>query len=125
MDAGAARQPRGRTAESGWVEAHSFDIDTYTTRTLQLEAGRAVAPDEPGSGVVFDWERLEPTQYRSISEHQQCRAAAFIEKRFRGRCLKTQARAFCSISRLQNSRQEARYAAWYLAGQVAKRSNVS
>ena len=45
---------------SGWVEAHSFDIDTYTTRTLQLEAGHAVAPDEPGSGVVFDWERLEP-----------------------------------------------------------------
>ena len=52
---------------SGWVEAHSFDIDTYTTRTLQLEAGRAVAPDEPGSGVVFDWERLEPYSVRPIN----------------------------------------------------------
>ncbi len=52
---------------SGWVEAHSFDIDTFTKRTLQLEAGDAVAPDEPGSGVVFDWERLEPYSVRPIN----------------------------------------------------------
>jgi L-alanine-DL-glutamate epimerase-like enolase superfamily enzyme len=44
----------------GWVEAHSFDIDQYTTRPLVLEAGRAVAPDDPGTGVSFDWQRLEP-----------------------------------------------------------------
>lgn len=44
----------------GWVEAHSFDIDTYTTRPLQLQDGRAVAPDDPGTGVAFDWPRLEP-----------------------------------------------------------------
>jgi L-alanine-DL-glutamate epimerase-like enolase superfamily enzyme len=43
---------------AGWVEAHSFDIDTYTTRPLVLEAGRAVAPDTPGVGVTFDWKRL-------------------------------------------------------------------
>jgi len=43
----------------GWVEAHSFDIDQYTTRPLVLEAGRAIAPDEPGSGVTFDWPKLK------------------------------------------------------------------
>jgi L-alanine-DL-glutamate epimerase-like enolase superfamily enzyme len=42
----------------GWVEAHSFDIDHYTTRPLTLENGRAIAPDTPGSGVTFDWDKL-------------------------------------------------------------------
>jgi L-alanine-DL-glutamate epimerase-like enolase superfamily enzyme len=45
----------------GWMEIHSFPIDEYTTRPLVLdEAGRAVAPDEPGTGVVFDMAKLEP-----------------------------------------------------------------
>ncbi|MGN6487294.1 MAG: mandelate racemase/muconate lactonizing enzyme family protein [Devosia sp.] len=44
----------------GWVEAHSFDIDQYTTLPLTLEQGRAVAPDQPGTGVTFDWARLQP-----------------------------------------------------------------
>lgn len=44
----------------GWVEAHSFDIDQYTTRPLRLEDARAVAPDVPGTGVTFDWEKLNP-----------------------------------------------------------------
>jgi L-alanine-DL-glutamate epimerase-like enolase superfamily enzyme len=48
----------------GWVEAHSFDIDQYTTRPLVLEDGRAIASDEPGTGVTFDWQRLEP--YRAV-----------------------------------------------------------
>ncbi|MGN6548750.1 MAG: mandelate racemase/muconate lactonizing enzyme family protein [Pararhizobium sp.] len=43
---------------AGWVEAHSFDIDAYTTRPLTLRDGLAVAPDEPGVGVVFDREKL-------------------------------------------------------------------
>ena len=43
---------------AGWVEAHSFDIDQYTTRPLQLQDGLAVAPDTPGSGVEFDWAKL-------------------------------------------------------------------
>jgi L-alanine-DL-glutamate epimerase-like enolase superfamily enzyme len=47
---------------AGWVEAHSFDIDQYTTRPLQLRDGLAVAPDEPGTGVAFDWARLSPHQ---------------------------------------------------------------
>jgi len=43
---------------AGWLEAHSFDIDTYTDRPLVLENGKAVAPDTPGTGVNFDWPRL-------------------------------------------------------------------
>lgn len=44
---------------AGWVEAHSFDIDSYTTRPLLLRGNRAVAPDTPGTGVEFDWAKLE------------------------------------------------------------------
>lgn len=45
---------------AGWLEIHSFPIDAYTHRPLLLEAGQAVAPDEPGNGVRFDWDRLAP-----------------------------------------------------------------
>ncbi|MEP3115574.1 mandelate racemase/muconate lactonizing enzyme family protein [Nisaea sp.] len=45
---------------AGWVEAHSFRIDQYTTRPLRLENSLAVAPNEPGIGVSFDWSRLAP-----------------------------------------------------------------
>ena len=44
----------------GWLEVHSFPIDRYTTRPLVIADGRAVAPDVPGTGVIFDWTRLEP-----------------------------------------------------------------
>ncbi|WP_420329008.1 mandelate racemase/muconate lactonizing enzyme family protein [Mameliella sp.] len=43
----------------GWIEVHSFPIDTYTTRPLVVEDHRAVAPDTPGTGVIFDWDRLQ------------------------------------------------------------------
>lgn len=48
-------QPHG-----GWLEIHSFPIDEYTRRPLVLENHRAVAPDVPGIGVEFDWEKLGP-----------------------------------------------------------------
>lgn len=44
--------------DSGWLEVHSFPIDEYTTRPLVIENARAIAPDTPGVGVTFDWEKL-------------------------------------------------------------------
>ncbi len=49
----AASQPH-----AGWIEVHSFPIDSYTTRPLVVQDHMAVAPDTPGTGVTFDWDRL-------------------------------------------------------------------
>jgi len=51
---------------AGWLEVHSFPIDQYTTRPLVLEDSLAVASQEPGTGVVFDWPKLIPYEEKSI-----------------------------------------------------------
>lgn len=43
---------------AGWLEVHSFPIDQYTTRPLVVKNYRAVAPDVPGVGVSFNFNKL-------------------------------------------------------------------
>ncbi len=45
-------------SNGGWLEVHSFPIDEYTRRPLQIENYRAIAHDTPGIGVEFDWDKL-------------------------------------------------------------------
>jgi L-alanine-DL-glutamate epimerase-like enolase superfamily enzyme len=45
--------------DAGWIEVHSFPIDAYTTRPLVVRERMAIAPDTPGTGVQFDWDKLE------------------------------------------------------------------
>ncbi len=42
----------------GLIEVHSFPIDRYTHRPLVVENSQAIAPDTPGTGVQFDFDRL-------------------------------------------------------------------
>ncbi|RLJ40983.1 L-alanine-DL-glutamate epimerase-like enolase superfamily enzyme [Litoreibacter meonggei] len=50
---------------SGWLEVHSFPIDQYTLQPLRVEDHMAVAPSSPGTGVTFDWDKLEAAHQSS------------------------------------------------------------
>ena len=45
-----------------YLEAHGFGLDRYIEQPLKIEEGNAIAPDRPGHGIVFDWQRLEKEQ---------------------------------------------------------------
>ena len=47
---------------SGWLEVHSFPIDEYTERPLVVDDCLAVAPEQPGIGVEFDYAKLNSFQ---------------------------------------------------------------
>ncbi|MFK7891240.1 MAG: mandelate racemase/muconate lactonizing enzyme family protein [Granulosicoccus sp.] len=49
---------------AGWLEVHSFPIDSYTHRPLVVQDYHAVAPDVPGIGVEFDWVTLKVHEVR-------------------------------------------------------------
>ncbi len=42
----------------GWIEVHSFPIDQYTTRPLVVDKCLAVASHSVGTGVEFNWDKL-------------------------------------------------------------------
>ncbi len=42
-----------------YLEAHGFGLDAYVETPLRVDEGHTIAPDRPGHGVVFDWDKLE------------------------------------------------------------------
>ena len=44
---------------SSYLEAHGFGLDRFIRYPLQMEDGKAIAPDRAGHGVEFDWDALE------------------------------------------------------------------
>ncbi len=44
---------------ASYLEAHGFGLENYIRHPLAIVEGEVTAPDRPGHGVEFDWEKLE------------------------------------------------------------------
>ena len=44
---------------ASYLEAHGFGLEAYIREPLEIEEGWALAPDRPGHGVQFDWDKLD------------------------------------------------------------------
>lgn len=44
---------------ASYLEAHGFGLEAYIHEPLAIEDGWAIAPERPGHGVAFDWDKLE------------------------------------------------------------------
>ena len=42
-----------------FLEAHGFGLDDYIAQSMRINDGLAYAPDLPGHGMEFDWDKLE------------------------------------------------------------------
>jgi L-alanine-DL-glutamate epimerase-like enolase superfamily enzyme len=42
-----------------FLEAHGFGLDAYIAEPLRIAEGYAIAPDRPGHGIAFDWDKLQ------------------------------------------------------------------
>ena len=54
---------------AGWLEVHGFPIDSYTHRPLDMRDHMAIAPDAPGTGVEFDWNKLQSAHEPQNGNH--------------------------------------------------------
>ena len=52
------------TANPSYLEVHGFGLERFLENPLQLQDGKAVAPDRPGHGVVLDFKALEKFRQR-------------------------------------------------------------
>lgn len=41
------------------LEAHGFGLEGFIAQPVKIEDGWAIAPDRPGHGVEFDWDKLD------------------------------------------------------------------
>jgi L-alanine-DL-glutamate epimerase-like enolase superfamily enzyme len=41
-----------------YLEVHGFGLERFLTHSLELQDGFATAPERPGHGVEFDWQRI-------------------------------------------------------------------
>ncbi len=56
----------GATPNAGFLEVHRFGLDAFLTHNLQLDAGAAVLPERPGTGLGFKWDVLADYQVDGV-----------------------------------------------------------